>query len=446
MRNLCILTLTVLLAACQEPAAVTNLDVTITDSEEDAQLIIKGAEYVKEIDLVEGATQDTLMITQEGQYTFRLGWQTLTTYLKPGASVSIKAEAEEFGAKGTFANEEQQEVAAYFQGKEVLLQEFLEMRKLGKMEVDSFLNALKIGQEKLLTHLDKASIPAAMTAAEREGIGYKIKIKEILYPNYSGKDKADLPEALQNPLVSVNMHDEETYQSNLDYSALIDLSFRLAMNADTSSDYIGAFMRRIEARPDGPIRNALLFNNLRYMIGPNEDLEEQMAFFKKYSSNDKDLAIMEEQYSAFQKLMPGNPSPSFDYENYVGGNTKLEDLRGKYVYVDVWATWCGPCIREIPSLKEKEEQYHNANVEFVSLSIDDPEDEEKWRGMIKDRDLGGTQLIADNAWESQFPKDYQINGIPRFILIDPKGHIVSADAPRPSSEDFDELFAAEGMK
>ena len=63
MRYLFILTFTVLLAACQEPAPVTNLDVTITDTEEDAQLIIKGTEYFKEIDLVEGTTQDTLMIT-----------------------------------------------------------------------------------------------------------------------------------------------------------------------------------------------------------------------------------------------------------------------------------------------------------------------------------------------------------------------------------------------
>ncbi|MCD8529622.1 MAG: TlpA family protein disulfide reductase [Flavobacterium sp.] len=58
------------------------------------------------------------------------------------------------------------------------------------------------------------------------------------------------------------------------------------------------------------------------------------------------------------KKMEGIASPSFDYENHKGGKTKLEDLRGKYVYIDVWATWCGPCIAEIPHLKKVEEKYH----------------------------------------------------------------------------------------
>jgi thiol-disulfide isomerase/thioredoxin len=129
----------------------------------------------------------------------------------------------------------------------------------------------------------------------------------------------------------------------------------------------------------------------------------------------------------------GTPSPSFDYENHKGGTTSLESLKGKYVYVDVWATWCGPCRAEIPHLKKVEGAYHGKNIEFVSISIDAAKDHEKWQKFVTDKELGGIQLFADNDWNSQFVKDYQINGIPRFILIGPKGEIVSADAPRPSS-------------
>ena len=137
------------------------------------------------------------------------------------------------------------------------------------------------------------------------------------------------------------------------------------------------------------------------------------------------------------KKMEGVVSPSFDYENHKGGKTKLEDLRGKYVYIDVWATWCGPCRAEIPALKKLEEHYHNKkNIVFVSISIDQVKDHDKWKKFVKDKELGGVQLFADKDWNSDFVKGYQINGIPRFIIIGPKGEIVNADAPRPSAGDI----------
>lgn len=148
-------------------------------------------------------------------------------------------------------------------------------------------------------------------------------------------------------------------------------------------------------------------------------------------------------------LAKGLPSPSFtNYKNFAGGETSLSDLKGKYVYMDIWATWCGPCIREIPSLKKVEKQFEGKNIEFVSISIDEGRGykgdaaaaHKGWEKMIKNKELGGIQLLADNGFKSQFVQDYKINGIPRFILIDPEGNIVSPDAPRPSSPRLIELF------
>ncbi|MGK4566800.1 TlpA family protein disulfide reductase [Flavobacterium sp. 3HN19-14] len=141
-----------------------------------------------------------------------------------------------------------------------------------------------------------------------------------------------------------------------------------------------------------------------------------------------------------KQKMNGSASPSFDFENFKGGKTKLEDLRGKYVYIDVWATWRGQCRAEIPHLQAVEEKYKGKNIEFVSLSVDEKKDYEKWRKMITDKSLGGIQLIADNNWMSSFVTAYGINSIPRFILIDPKGTIVNADAARPSDPSLQTLF------
>lgn len=140
------------------------------------------------------------------------------------------------------------------------------------------------------------------------------------------------------------------------------------------------------------------------------------------------------------KKMEGIVSPSFDYENHKGGKTKLEDLRGKYVYIDVWATWCGPCLAEIPHLKKIEEKYHGKNIEFVSISVDVEKDYEKWKKMVTNKELGGIQLFTDKNWNSDFVKSYGINAIPRFLLIDPNGKVVKADAPRPSSITLVELL------
>ncbi|MDD7915782.1 hypothetical protein N5A56_015750 [Polaribacter sp. MSW5] len=72
--------------------------------------------------------------------------------------------------------------------------------------------------------------------------------------------------------------------------------------------------------------------------------------------------------------------------------------------------------------------------------MDKEKDHDKWKKMIVDKDLGGMQLYADNDWKSQFIEDYLIKGIPRFILIDPKGNIVSSNAPRPSDKKLTELL------
>lgn len=153
---------------------------------------------------------------------------------------------------------------------------------------------------------------------------------------------------------------------------------------------------------------------------------------------------------ALKRDLPrGSPSPLFEgYENYEGGVTSISDLNGKYAYIDVWATWCGPCKAEIPALKELEKDYHGKNIQFVSMSIDDDRShkgswelaKQDWKDMVADKELGGIQIFAPEGWKSKFITDYKINGIPRFILIDPNGNIVDASAPRPSDPALRVMF------
>lgn len=164
------------------------------------------------------------------------------------------------------------------------------------------------------------------------------------------------------------------------------------------------------------------------------------------------VTYFDNAYAQNQIMGKGKPSPKFkDYINIKGGKKSLEDYRGKYVYIDVWATWCGPCIQQIPFLQTLEKEYHNKNIAFISISTDESQRsggsweaaEKKWRDFVKKRNMSGVQLWSGQDFS--FQQAYQINGIPRFILIDPKGNIVDANAPRPSEERLKTLFTSLGI-
>jgi len=180
-----------------------------------------------------------------------------------------------------------------------------------------------------------------------------------------------------------------------------------------------------------------------------------------FEVQDKGFESMKKAYTNYfegkiemRKLFAkGTPSPAFsNYENDNGSKSSLSDFRGKFVYIDVWATWCGPCKAEIPSLKKLESQYKTKNTEFISIAVDDARRSgsmEKahtaWKTMVKDKQLTGTQLFTGNGWKTDFIQDFKINAIPRFLLIDPKGDIIDADAPRPSSKRLIELLNELGV-
>lgn len=130
--------------------------------------------------------------------------------------------------------------------------------------------------------------------------------------------------------------------------------------------------------------------------------------------------------------LKGTPSPEFNFENYKGGTTKLSGLKGKYVYIDIWATWCAPCRQEIPYLQKIEKKYEDKRISFVSISIDQKTDYEKWKTFVSTKQLRGIQLFADDDWNTEFMVKYDVTSIPRFILLGPDGNIVNSNAQRPS--------------
>ncbi len=180
--------------------------------------------------------------------------------------------------------------------------------------------------------------------------------------------------------------------------------------------------------------------NIKDVLGNNllscysyETEEVQKLLENRYSEIVKNrdfIRVFLDEVVQMDGLKPGKVAPGFAYQDKNGKIVSLDSLKGKVVYIDVWATWCGPCKMEIPYLKQLEEEFHNKNIAFVSISLD--QDKEAWIKMVMEKNMSGYQLIADNAWDSSLTKDYVIRTIPRFILIDKAGKIVSVNATRPS--------------
>ncbi|GEM53541.1 hypothetical protein EB1_33310 [Empedobacter brevis NBRC 14943 = ATCC 43319] len=122
-------------------------------------------------------------------------------------------------------------------------------------------------------------------------------------------------------------------------------------------------------------------------------------------------------------------APDFSLADINGKRFNLADFKGKYVYIDIWATWCGPCKVQIPFMKELEKQFHDAPIHFVSISLDKEEDKPIWKKMIRENQMSGVQLFAGK--ENNFGYDYQIQYIPTFLILDKEGNIMIDRAPAP---------------
>ena len=142
-------------------------------------------------------------------------------------------------------------------------------------------------------------------------------------------------------------------------------------------------------------------------------------------------------HAAWKKVERGQQLPEFSFTDINGKQVKLSDFKGRYVFIDCWATWCGPCKGQLPHLKKLEERYHDKNIVFVSISSD--KDRNAWTKMVSEKSLGGIQLNEPRI-DSAFFTLFQVNAIPRFILLNPDGTVYDANMSRPSNPDTQQLL------
>ncbi len=391
---------------------------------------IKGDDFKQSIKMENSEFADTLRIPKDGFYTFGDGHETTSMYLKKGSKVHVTLDTKAFDETVKYTGSDESNFLAKkymfieksnLDGKpltQVPSNEIIGKAEALKKQISDLLNTYKVSETfKKEAALDNNYLIPATIA------------KFLAYQGYFFDRKVANGETLEKTLDGINYEDEVAFKTSDNYKTLVDMDF---MRKASKSDDKGISL--IKAKKSAVIRNYFLKQIARDINPSNKNIDQDYNAIMAIATDQDFKDQLTRKYNKFKDLASGKPSPTFEnFENYKGGTTSLADLKGKYVYIDVWATWCGPCKHEIPFLQKIEEKYHNKNIAFISLSIDDKKAHEAWKTMIQEKNMGGIQLFAPKDWKTKFVQDYGIEGIPTFILIDPKGNIVSASAPRPSS-------------
>ena len=455
MKKLLLLPLFVLLIACnQEPSNEFVFSGTLQNAAGVDSIMVYDHLYNPRAIAVreDGSFADTLVVEKANYYSLRVGKKRLTLFVEPGKDVQLNHNLGNKDAKVVFEGQSGQ-IHQYFMVKDSITKVYAGDLKVlytkSESDFEQEINTLKKVQLAMSNDLPDTEV--IFKTMETEAIGYQHLERKGMYERYHGhfgqKQDYTAPATLTAEIEALDKDNENAAFHYAAYRNLVysDMSNQVFDNTGSIMPIEKKIVNFVATKNSPTVRDHLIQNSTYFLNAGMDDLNKTYDDFMGLTTNEALRETITTKYNKLQKLAKGKPSPAFDYENYKGGNTALADLKGKYVYVDVWATWCGPCIAEIPSLKKVEHEYEGSNIEFVSISIDEKPDYTTWRGMVAEKELGGSQLMADNAWKSQFVTDYAIEGIPHFVLIDPEGNIVNASAHRPSNPDLGATFEALGV-
>lgn len=405
--------------------------------------------YSKIITLNEDGSFDAILNTEAGHYMIYDGKYVTYFYAEKGDKIILNIDLNDYKKTIKFTGNSS-EINNYLvdkRGKEKeIIGEIQNAFKLDEVEFLKTQNNIKTGLLAFLSNYK--NLPSKYVEKEKNNIinSYLSSLNDYEFNHgyYTNQKDFKTSSDFLKELKALDYNNEENYKFSYAYYSLVNSHYKNVAANLSKSEAIPldvALMKSLHLVSNNYIRNSLLYKNAKNGITYTEDLEDYYTAFMHASTNEAHQKEITSSYTELRNVTKGKSSPKFiGYENNAGGKMSLDDLKGKYVYIDVWATWCGPCKAEIPHLKEVEKKYHGKNIEFVSISVDKIKDHAKWKKMIMDENLGGIQLLADNAFESKFIKDYFIKGIPRFILLDPNGTIVTPNAPRPSNEALIQLF------
>lgn len=357
-------------------------------------------------------------------------------FLNPGDSVFIKMVKNNIEIGGNNKNTNNY---LYYKN-EYKTKELGSLIKLFDLKPESFINKTDSVFNSLFLALNKVSIEkkaSEFTILEKKALDYE---KAQLLLEYASMSP-------NNYLINKNTYYNFIEQLVRSDSSLLGIpSFNFFVDAYvnwlTSNETIGKgelyaheytlIKMQIISRnfASGKIKDQLLYNtlseHLRFKGYKNTDLLFKTFMFQCNNSTFKEK--LHKPYREYLAMNNGKAAPDFKLIDVENNEFYLANLKGKYIYIDVWATWCKPCLEEAPHFEALKEKYSHKNIEFISISVD--KKKEKWLKYCELKGKSHNQFWVENTKE--FLDAYLIKTIPHFILIGLDGNIIKVNANRPS--------------
>lgn len=183
-----------------------------------------------------------------------------------------------------------------------------------------------------------------------------------------------------------------------------------------------ALIAQVKANPKDP-------NSIRLIQkvgGYYPDYHELATLFKgldKKVKKSNDGKIFDRYLDALKNTLPGKKSPSITQLDLNGEPYSLSDLKGKYVLIDFWASWCPPCREENPKLVKTYAEFKDKDFEILGVSFDKEFD--AWAKAVKDDNLTWKHISDLQGWNSSAGQSYGVKAIPQNILVDPEGKVIA---------------------
>ncbi len=393
---------------------------------------------------------------KKGSYcVFKQGHEITTLFIAPGDSIYMTLNTDMFDESIIYSGKGAKK-------NNYLVKKFLDNEKLGldyktlySLSSDSFLLKIDSSKNAELSSLEKfekeANPDKDFIEFEKNKIKLENAISKLNYPSYYAYFTKQ--EAKINNDWYAFVNDFDVNDSKLNslpdfdnfFNGLVEYKAKQLMESDS------VLSKRLYAKTAAKfniinkmVKDKLMKNKYIYDIMDEKvkyssinNIEKLFADFSNFCSDSTYIAKIDSSLKLWTNLAEGLPAPDFKAIDINGKVYKLSDFRGKYVYIDVWATWCGPCLREAPFLEKIEEEFAKNNITFLSISIDNTQ--EPWKEFLKKGNSHGLQLYAEGAWKSTLAKEYLIHSIPRFMLFDKEGKIIDVRAARPSGN-IDEII------
>ncbi len=240
--------------------------------------------------------------------------------------------------------------------------------------------------------------------------------------------------AIQNFLNQI-IHDSELFSNEyLQFcNGFMAMKMKNLVENSASKDYMS-----IVPATTLKVQEALKLSTLAAMLRMRStETKGMLEEFKKEFPASKYITSIENQIALLIVVPETINAPIFEFKNHQGENKSIADYKEKVVLIDFWASWCGPCINEIPYSKTIKKHFKDRK-DLVFLYISSDNTPEKWLDAIKKYNIEGEHLLANEAILEQ----YKVNSFPTYMIVGKSGKFININAPRPSENDGKTLINA----